>query len=281
MQYKVNDRRYYCEDGRSGRRGYDGRDGRDGQLGQLSIVEGLEVLPPEQPSIETRLSRMENATFDLSKDIWTVRRGATSLLAAGSIVSDDYREFVERLEKSVVVVWNADRSIAEFGDVPVTLSLQEDGFVKADFSEDLWIDGTAEQTPDSTTYTVNHAIRASEATQLNIANIVAENGRVQLALVDLAQQSHLISTQFQIQYRSTRSSVRFNENRRTRTRYDGEIPPELVTQDFNRFTIDLSGLPIEERYLRSGIGVELKITAVRQFVSHQAEQTLRWNGQIE
>ncbi|MDC0833147.1 collagen-like protein [Geitlerinema sp. CS-897] len=278
--WEVNDRRYYCDDGRRGQNGYSGRDGLDGEPGQLSLVEGSEPLPPEQPAIELSLSELGTRTVELTKDVWEIRRGARSLLAPSSVVADEYREFVERLEKVVEVVWNADRPISDFDNVPVTLSLNEEGFVNAEFSEDLWIDGDATQTSDLVTYTVDRAILASEATQLNVANVVTNANNLELALVDVAQQSHLITTQFQIEYRSTRSISRFND-RRTRTRYEGEVPPELVTQNFNRFTINLSGLPIEDRYLRSGIGVELKITAIRQFAGHQAEQTIRWNGQIQ
>ena len=58
------------------------------------------------------------------------------------------------------------------------------------------------------------------------------------------------------------------------TKYEGEIPEDLVILDGDTFTIDIGKLPIESRFLRSGLGVEIKIVATRTFAGYNDQQTI-------
>jgi hypothetical protein len=95
--------------------------------------------------------------------------------------------------------------------------------------------------------------------------------------VDLAQKSDTIDTQFQLKYRSTDQD---SGRERYRTRYEGEIPVELVRRDRNRFILDLGKLPIDSRFLQSGISVDIELTVTRSFGGKSAQQEINWQGSI-
>jgi hypothetical protein len=95
--------------------------------------------------------------------------------------------------------------------------------------------------------------------------------------VDLAQKSDLIDTQFQLKYRSTDKD---SGRERYRTRYEGEIPAELVRRDRNRFILELGKLPIDSRFLQSGISVEIELTLTRSFGGRSAQQDINWQSEI-
>ena len=44
--------------------------------------------------------------FNLSKNKWQIRQGAKSLLAIGSLIADEYREFERRLDGNFKLVWS-------------------------------------------------------------------------------------------------------------------------------------------------------------------------------
>ncbi|RMG08858.1 MAG: hypothetical protein D6728_13655 [Cyanobacteria bacterium J055] len=275
--WERNDRRYHCNDGSYGSDGADGRDGDDGSLGRLWIVNSTEELPPEVPTLTVPLADLRDRTFDLSRHIWETKLGATALLASGSIIDDEYNEFVKRLEGSFQLAWQADRPLTDFtGDA--TIEMQNDGRIEIEFPEDVWVEGRTQQDTDRTLFTVENAIAKREATQLQVAEFSGNGTDLQLALVDLAQKSDLIDTKVQIEYRST---DRDSGRERYRTRYEGEIPAELLHRNYNRFVMDLGKLPIDSRFLQPGISVEIELTLTRSFGGRSAQQEINWQGEIK
>ncbi|MGB7274816.1 MAG: hypothetical protein WBC69_16085 [Geitlerinemataceae cyanobacterium] len=268
---------YHCIDGRNGIKGADGRDGTDGNLGTLWIVNATEELPPEIPTLTVPIADLTDRTFSLSRHIWETRSGVTNLLASGSIIADEYKEFVERLEGTFQLVWQANRPLADFADGSAILDIQEDGGVEIIFPEEVWVNGQMERQNDQTVFTVENAIAKQEATQLQVAEFSGNGSDLQLALVDLAQKSDLIETQVQIEYRST---DRDSGREHYRTRYEGEIPVELIRRDRNRFVLDLGKLPIDSRFLQSEISVQIELTLTRSFGGKSAQQEVNWQGEI-
>ncbi|MCA1995213.1 MAG: collagen-like protein, partial [Coleofasciculus sp. S288] len=274
--YSCTTRRFYCEDGDDGVQGRDGNDGNDGRLGTLTLINRTQELPPDQPTTTVPMSQLLNRVFPLSKNIWQTRNGAASLLAPGSIIADQYREFVDRIEGSVQVVWNAARPIADFSDQTVTISLEDNKQVVIAFPEEVWVDGTTSQQDGKTQFVATNVILKSEATQLTRADFSGNGTNLVFAVIDRAGKSDLISTQFWIKYRSARSSDRFDRNPDYRTRFEGNIPAELVSRSNNRFALNLGKLPIAPEYLRPGIPVDIELVATRSFAGRSAEQKIEW-----
>ena len=49
---------------------------------------------------------------------------------------------------------------------------------------------------------------------------------------------------------------------------------QMHTIMWDKFTLDIGKLPIESQYLRSGLGVEIKIVATRTFAGYTDQQTI-------
>jgi hypothetical protein len=226
------------------------------------------------------MTALPDRVFALSKNIFQTRNGAASLLAPGSVIADGYREFVDRVETSFQVVWNAKRSLTDFSGETVTISLEDDKQVKVSFPEEVWVDGTLSQQGGTSQFVATNVILKKEATQLKRADFSGSGSNLSFAVIDAAGKSDLISTQFRIKYKTSSSNDRFRGDYEYRTRYEGNIPAELVTRNNNRFVVNIGKLPIESRYLSSGLPVEIELIATRSFAGRSAEQKIEWRGEI-
>lgn len=277
--YKCKSRSYTCTDGRDGSDGADGRDGRDGQLGMLSLVRQTQPLAVENPMQEVAIAQLNGRDISLSKNLWQRRNGATALLAPGSVIADEYREFIEQISGSFRLVVKDPRSLADVANQTAKLELNDDKQVQITFPEDIWVQGISAQQGNQTVYTVAATLRQQDATQLKVADFTGKGPALSLAVVDLARKSDIVATQFRVKYRSTNSGDRFGSND-YRTRYEGEVPANLVSQDYNRFAIALGKLPISAEYFSPGTNVEVELTAIRSLGDRSANQTLRWQGEV-
>lgn len=65
-----------------------------------------------------------------------------------------------------------------------------------------------------------------------------------------------------------------------KTEYEGDIPNELVTRDYNHFTLALGKLKIPHEALRPGVNVDIEVVATRSLGIRSAKQTINWQGAI-
>ena len=282
--YKCNTRRFYCQDGKNGRKGSSGKNGKKGSLGTLTLINRKEPLAADAPTIKVRMPELKDKVFTLSKNIWNTRTGAGSLLAPGSAIADEYREFVERLESPFQLVWNEARPLTDFGNETVTINLEDDKRVKTSFPEDVWVKGEELQQNGITQFVVSNAIHQREVTQLKVADFSGNGSNLNLSLIDSAGKSDLVSTQFSLKYRSTPSDARFNRYNASRsdykTRYEGNIPAELISRNKNRFTLNLGKLPISSEFLQPGVAADIELVATRSLGDRSTKQKINWNGEI-
>jgi hypothetical protein len=275
--HKCTNKVYRCYDGRNGSDGSDGRDGKRGSLGTLSIINSKEPLVNDSPSRKVAIAELGNQQFNLSKNKWLQRQGAVYLLAAGSVIADEYREFERRLEGTFKLIWQEKQPIANFANQNVTLTLNDNQQVEIAFPEDMWVDGSSNIQDKLTEFTVNYAIPKQEVTRLAVSEFSGAGENLNLKIVDLAAKSDLINTQFKVKYRARDN---FSGAFDYQTFYEGEIPATLVTRDYNRFTLNLGKLKIPSDALSSGTNVEIELVAIRSLGGRSTQQTLRWQGAI-
>lgn len=270
--YKCKKRTYRCYSGSDGRDGYDGKDGKRGSLGFLSLVKGKTQLGADNPKAELNFSELQNKSIRLSINRWIARNGAVSLLAPGSVIADKYREFDKRIERDFQLVWQEKQPISNFSKANLKLNLNNDGKIEVDFPKKLWLDISKKQEADLTKLVVNHAIPEKEVTELAVADFVGSGENLKLSLVDLARKSDIIETRFRVKY-----EIRGNNG----GEYEADIPPEFVTQDYNRFILALGKLPIPQEGLEVGTKVRIKVSAIRSLGKRSKKQTIKWKGRIQ
>lgn len=272
--YRCTTAEFRCQNGRNGTNGLNGVAGREGLVGKLTLINLDKPLETDEPAATVTMATLKDKGYILSRNIWETRTGARVLLASGSIIDDQYLALVERLERSFILVWNAPQFFQNFADQKISISLENNQGIKVDLPQDLWIEGTTQQQKNFTQFIVYNAMRSQDATQLESQGLLGNRRDLKLTLVDKANQSNLIATKFKISYRTTQSDPRFRPVSDYTTRYEGEIPEDLISLDGNKFTINVGQLPINDRDLRSGLGVEIKLVATRSFAGYTAEQTI-------
>ena len=267
---------YECYDGRDGNDGNDGRDGNEGTMGQLVLINQVEPLPQESPSKSAAIARLANQPITLSRNLWETRSGARTLLAPGSIIANEYKAYTGHIERQFILDWQAPQTAQTFTDA-VDLKLQADGQVSIDFPKDYWLLGETIEQETLTTYRVDGLVPVSEATQLAVGRVDGRSRTFEVNVVDLAQQSDVLDTRFEVRYSTSNSDSR---RRRYDLEYAGPVPEDLITQDHNRFTLSLGRLPIQSQLLSGGTQAQVELTIIRSYGNNSAEQTLTWSGEI-
>jgi hypothetical protein len=272
--YKCSKKTYRCTDGRDGSYGSNGSDGRRGSLGRLDIVKSKNTLASDNPEISIPISELASKQFTVSKNKWNIRTGAAAILAPGSIINDEYREFDKRLEASFLLQWQDKQPISSYTE-KATISLNDNNQVNISFPENLWFDGISKTEGNVTKYTLNYAIPRQDVTRLAVSNFSDSGQNLNLKLVDLGRRSDIINTQFRIKYSIQEDYERSNDYQQV---YKGDIASELVTREFNQFTLALGKLQIPSQALRSGAKVNIELQITRSLGQRSAKQTINWQG---
>ncbi|MDB9528721.1 collagen-like protein [Oscillatoria sp. CS-180] len=272
--------RYVCRDGRSGNTGYDGYDGTSGQPGQLRLINQSTPLLSDAPTQTQPLNAFLQAPVRLSKNRWQSRFGAGAVLASGSIVANEYYEFMGRLEAQAQVVWEAERSQSPFLSFAPTVTLEDSGELQMIFPDSLWIEGRTEQTGELTTYVVTHVVRADEVTNLSWGRQTGRGSDFAITVIDLGQETEFVDTQFKLVYSTSEDDPRDNRRARYRKHFDGIVPAEVITRDNNRFVIALGEMAINDRYFQRGTYARVELQVVRSLGENSAERTLSWEERL-
>lgn len=230
----------------------------------------------DHPTVQLPIAQAIARPLNLSKNKWNRRRGATSLLAPGSVIADEYREFAARLETNLQFVWQEPEPITSFNNPSVTATLTDREQVQFTFPNHLWVAGTSQTEGNSTTFTIHHAIEQKDVTRLAVADFAEFGENLKLNVVDLAAKSAVIQTQFSVNFRAR---DRFGGSS-YQTQYQGQIPDELVTRDHNRFILALGKLKIPDDALRPGVNVDIEVVATRSLGERSTQQKLNWRGAI-
>ena len=273
--YSCSTKEYQCLNGESGANGRSGRPGREGKIGNLTLINSNQPLAPDRISASVAMSELKNRGFSLSKNVWETRTGATSLFMPGSIIGDQYLELVERIDKSVVLIWNAPQAFEPFANQVATLNLQDDQSVTINLPQNLWVESSILERNNVVELFIFNIVEEKEATQLQSQGLSGLGIGVELELVDKAQRSDLISTQFRIKYSISRSSAAsYRRVYDYTSKYEGEVPAQFVRYSGNRFIIDIGQLPIDPRYLEANTAVEVQLEATRSFGNNSATQKI-------
>lgn len=267
-----------CTDGDDGDDGDDGAEGEAGALGRVRVIKQSEPLTTDNPEFNQAISSLTDTPVALSRNLWEVQTGAaTGIFASGSIVDDTYERYSGRVEQQFQLVWSAARSQQSLSpSSTLTVRINPQGTLEINPTEDLWIDAATTTDGSSTTYQVNGAVLASEATQLSLGRHSGRGDQLNLNILDLAGTSDLIETRFFIRYKTNEG------DRRPRyvTRYEAELPIDLIEQEYNRFSLSVGQLPINAQYLTRGTDARVELVISRSYAGNTAEQTLDWNGRL-
>ena len=190
------------------------------------------------------------------------------------MIDDRYLMMVERIERSFLLQWQAPQPFDQFADQNITISLADGENIEVNLPDNLWLEATTQNQGERTVFVVYNAIFSRDATRIASEGISGKATELKLTLVDKADLSDLIATDFQIKYKTTRSDPRLRPVSTYSTKFDGDMPTELVERQGNRFTLDIGQLPIDPKYFRSDLGIEIEVSANRNFAGYSKTQRL-------
>jgi hypothetical protein len=274
--YNCTTQEFRCQNGLIGRNGSAGRVGQNGRKGKLTLIKLDRPLTPDQPSVSVPLQELKDRGAILSRNKWQTQKDAASLFAPSSVIEDEYLVLEERIEKSFLLIWNAPQAFDDFAKRRITLNLDEQNNIQPALSDEIWLQSSTQQKGNVTELIVYNAILAEDVTRLKSEGISGSGGSLELFIQDNASQSSLVATEFKIKYRVSRFGSEFTTPATGNyvTRYEGDVPSELVTFDGNRFTIAVGQLPIPPESLKAGVSIEIELTALRSFANYSKQQRL-------
>lgn len=241
------------------------------------------------------LSTLLQASPTLSLNRWDYKFGALGLLSQGSLIDNQYQEYRDRLEKTVKLTWNAKASIAEYSSQTAQLSLQNNGTIDVAFADpQLWSVVQQSEAPANpinkpsdnpttavtTTVAINSIIHQREVTQLTPGITDKRDRAFTLNIIDTAGKSDLLETTFIVRVRSIGSNGRWGGFSTSTTHYEGAVPANLVTRDYNRFVLNLGALPVNAEVFKAGAELEIEITAQRSLGTRSIKKTIDWSGTV-
>jgi hypothetical protein len=124
---------------------------------------------------------------------------------------------------------------------------------------------------------LTYAVPKKDVTRLAVAEFVGSEENLNIKLGDLGGRSDIINTQFRVKYyvQDSNDYRGFSDYQKV---YTGNIAPELVTREFNRFTLALGKLPKVSDASRTGAKVNIELEITRTLGQRSAKQTINWQG---
>ena len=275
---KCKTKTYYCRDGSDGRDGRDGSRAADGSFGKVTLIQNYTAIPRENPSRRVNVAELSNRNITLSKNIWRSQSGLLSKLAVGSRVANNYTEYVEFAEVPVSLTWQASQPQQPFNNALFNLQLTSNRQVTVQQVGDLWLDYDVISQGNGQEVRVKRAIAKTDATQLIRQSVSGQGRDLKMNLLDLGQYPDWIETDFHVVYRTRDPEPEFREGYTYGDRYEADLAPAYVQKNGADFLLHIGDLPISFKYLQSGTGVEIELTATRSFADNSTTQKILWTG---
>ena len=248
----------HCQDGRPGHIGRDGYHGQNGRVGKVTVIPRSKALEPVRPRGMAPISSIQS-TFALSKNVWSEKAGALSLFGPGSVISDTYRFWEGRIDRTISFHWEATEY--QPNELAGHVSFHVTDFnISYAFPNDLWVVAEETTNGDHTEVRIKHVAKEEDLQKLKVVDITGSGTGTVLEILDEAGISEFVDSEFYIE-------SDWNKTIGDRKDYKQWVEPQYVQRVGNRFYIAIGKLPIKEKYLKHGKDLELELTVRRSLGS--------------
>ena len=127
---------------------------------------------------------------------------------------------------------------------------------------------------------INAVVHQRDVTKLTAGISEKRDRDFTLALIDSGAKSDLVGTQFSVKVKAGSGSGIPNRLGNGETYYEGIIPSNLVTRDYNRFVLNLGALPVPSDTFKTGNDVQVEVKAIRSLGNRSTTQTIDWSGSV-
>lgn len=252
------DYRFSCSSGSNGRSGSKGSNGRDGYWGNIKLVKNITELPGEYPTTSISLINASESDIELTKQIWVAKTGLKALIADGSIISNNYSEYIKLAHRKFRFVWDVERDISSFSDMKISLNFDGE---KIDFNiegEDF-LQFTSEEIEGVTLVTVTSAYKTSEIKNLEIYDTKGYGKDLVLVIKDNESISNLVKTEISLQFVFKPFIGFWN------VVFDGKVAKEFINIYPDRIEVLAGKLGIDSKYIKRKKKVRYTLKVKRSF----------------
>ncbi|MCY7407624.1 MAG: hypothetical protein LH631_09660, partial [Alkalinema sp. CAN_BIN05] len=144
----------------------------------------------------------------------------------------------------------------------------------------LWSVVDQIDTSKGSVMSINAVVHQRDVTKLNPGISDNRDREFTLALIDSGAKSDLVATQFSVKIETGGGNGIPNRFGNSKTYYEGVLPSNLVTRDYNRFVFNLGALPVPSDTFKTGNDVQVEIKAIRSLGSRSTTQTIDWSGTV-
>ena len=255
---------YYCMDGSPGNTGTAGQNGANGAVGRVTLIPQLTPVLPENPTQLIDMPTLEKQGYLLSQNKWESRRGAKTLFAPGSDISDSYTYYVGRNEAKVRLVWAAKRALTDFNGYKIRLTL--DGTTaKLSFPNGFWTDTTSVVQAGEQIITIKAVVANSELGALSFERFKGVGAEHVIEVKDSGGMADVLMNTVKLQYFLA-------VNGQYQKKFDAVVPPEALEVSANQLKIKMNGLGIAPELFKQNTQAYAGLVVTRKL----AEQSVSY-----
>lgn len=252
-----------------------GSRGVEGSFGSIKLIDRLEPLEADLPSLQLPIETVLNSTSTLTRHEWTRMQGALTLFAPGSRVRNDYSKYAGKTIRTVGFTWlDSKRSPDYFRGHRVSLYLTgHPASTGIEFPSNLLADAATETRGDHTQVTVQKTMRRDELVQIRVEEMTGANQDLTLVLIDDAKVSDVAKTNILIDS---------GWDLEGGGEYDNWVPQDLIRSEEGRIYVNIGRLPgVKASKVKKYFGekCEFEISITREFVGHSA-RVIRDGGNV-
>ncbi len=270
-----------CTKTEPGSKGSNGRSGQEGRLGILRLIRGTVAIAGDNPTLQQSIQSLTQTPITLTKNRWDEKPGALALLAPGSVMDDRYQEYRDRIENNVSISWNASENMSDYLSQSARVTLGDSGAIGFEFmNPQLWTVIQQSEKSGKTQVAIRQIVREQDVTQLTPGITNKSDRSFSLNVIDTAAKSDVLNTQFSVRIKAVSNTGRSGFGAGATTVYEGAVPANLVTRDYNRFILNLGALPIDADVFKVGADLEVEITATRSLGARSMQKKIDWSGTV-
>jgi hypothetical protein len=264
---------YTCRDGQMGSDAGRGSDGSFGSYGQVLLVSQMTPVLQDLPSVNIDMSKMETGPFTVSKNNWEPRRGAASLFASGTDISNSYYFFKDRVESTLKFRWEATRPLTDFARWQMQVKL-EGTEAKVYFPDGLWVDFQRIEENGEKIFVIKAVVAESELPYIQFDGFLDEGSNHVISIKDSAGMANVLQNSIHAEFWTVVAG-------QWKQHFDGDLPADSLQATADHIHILMGRSGIDPVLFKAGTKAYVKLLVTRKLGGKSQTYQLASNYNIQ
>lgn len=254
--------KFECHDGDDGVVKGNGVDGNPGRDGVVTLIKSNTILKDDHPTQSHRVSSVLAQDFVVNKHMWQEHSGVSELLAPGSLVAHQYREYTLTQSAAYRFQWNERRAPEEFA-LDAQVSLEDASNINIRFSGNAMADAQVTKDQGVNIININKVFTKAELEKFVVGKM---EGRGHNTVLHITDKSNLglvgnLSVHLTVKARNVLGLFK------SKIIKDVYVSPDLVTQTAEGVEVKIGKLveKAENEFKKEGQKFWIELTVTRSW----------------